>query len=45
MPEHVRALVPIDPALCACSLSVNDTPGFAQWFGWVYETVRLFLQR
>jgi pimeloyl-ACP methyl ester carboxylesterase len=38
LPEHVRALVLLDPPLFNRNLSIEATPEFKGWFSWVYET-------
>jgi pimeloyl-ACP methyl ester carboxylesterase len=38
-PEFVRALVLVDPPLCARNLSVKETSETYKWFRWVYDTV------
>ncbi len=40
VPEHVRALVLLDPPLFNRDTSIDTTPEFRDWFSWVYETVR-----
>jgi pimeloyl-ACP methyl ester carboxylesterase len=38
LPEHVRALVLLDPPLFVRNLSIEARPEFQGWFRWVYET-------
>jgi pimeloyl-ACP methyl ester carboxylesterase len=38
LPEHVRALVLLDPPLFMQNISIEAMPGFKSWFKWVYET-------
>jgi pimeloyl-ACP methyl ester carboxylesterase len=40
VPEHIRALVLLDPPLFTRNLGVNSAPGVKTWFGWVYETMK-----
>jgi pimeloyl-ACP methyl ester carboxylesterase len=39
LPTRVRALVLLDPPLCARQLSVAARPESKGWFSWVYDTV------
>lgn len=38
LPEHIRALVLLDPPLFFRNIRIEAMPGFNSWFRWVYET-------